>query len=173
MRSSIVPVSCGVVLAALSAAGLSHWFSVREMVIAYGIKPPVPAELAVSKPVPTPPVKAAPKPAQEPAPAAVAKAPAPEPSPALAVTSKPAEDFFRSLMNEFKELKDENRTLQNQLEETNRDIMNMQFRLDTHSTEFRPLPVANEFRSLDALQDSGQNPESGVLPPLEPVPLPR
>jgi len=173
MKSSIVPVSCGVVLAALSAAGLSHWFSVREMVIAYGITPPVPAQLAASKPAPAPPVKSTPKQAPAPVPAAVVKAPAPEPAPALAVTSKPAEDFFRSLMNEFKELKDENRTLQNQLEETNRDIMNMQFRLDTHSSEFRPLPVSNELRSLDALQDHGQNPENGVLPPLEPVPLPR
>jgi len=165
MKSSIVPVSCGVVLAAISAAGLSHWFSVREMVVAYQLKNPLPVRLAETKPVPAPaPVKAEPAPA----PPVIAKAPAPESAPANGLASKPAEEFFRSLLSELKEVKEENRTLQNQLEETNRDVMSMQFRLDTHSSEFRPLPANNELRLLNPAQDLGH----GVLPPLEPVPLP-
>jgi hypothetical protein len=166
MKSSIVPVSCGVVLTAISAAGLSHWFSVREMVIAYQIKPPLPLQVAEMPAQVRQPLKPGPEPTA--APTHVVQAPAPDSSPANALGSKPAEDFFRTLLSEFKELKEENRTLQNQLEETNRDIMSMQFRLDTHSSEFRPLPSANELRSLDSSQDF----DNGVLAPLDPLPLP-
>lgn len=162
MKSSFIPVSCGVVLAAISAAGMSHWFSVREMVLAYSVKKPAPLspapepdrkEIARTEPKPIP--QPAPKPAK-----------APEPAPAAAVASSSSEEFFRSLVQEFKDLKNENRNLQDQLEETNRDLMNLQFRVDTHSTQFRPLPMMNDFRSLDS-QGREDQPDHGVLPPLE------
>ena len=35
MKSALIPVSCGIVLTAISAAGFSHWFYVRELVRAY------------------------------------------------------------------------------------------------------------------------------------------
>lgn len=166
MKSSFIPVSCGVVLAAISAAGTSHWFSVREMVLAYSVKNPVPLspapetdrkEIARTEPKPAP--LPAPKPAKAPQPAPVS-------SPAAAVASSSSEEFFRSLVQEFKDLKNENRNLQDQLEETNRDLMNLQFRVDTHSTQFRPLPMMNDLRSLEN-QSREEHPDHGVLPPME------
>lgn len=160
MKSSLIPVSCGVVLTAISAAGISHWFSVREMVRAYSAKAPsvvVPIEIAPSPP----PVVAQPPPV-----VATPPAPAPKPEPVAApAPTNSSEEFFRSLVQEFKDLKNENRNLQDQLEETNRDLMNLQFRVDTHSTQFRPLPMKNEFRSLE--NPSRDELESGVLPPLD------
>lgn len=64
-------------------------------------------------------------------------------------------------------LQSQNRDLLDQLAETNRDIMKLEFRVDTHSESFRPLPVTEDspFTSLDD--------KSGVLPPrAEPVRLP-
>ena len=61
----------------------------------------------------------------------------------------------------------QNRDLLDQVAETNRDLMKLEFRVDTHSESFRPLPVSEDqpFSSLDE--------EIGVLPPrAEPVPLP-
>jgi hypothetical protein len=64
-------------------------------------------------------------------------------------------------------LQSQNRDLLDQLAETNRDIMKLEFRVDTHSESFRPLPVTEDspFTSLDD--------KSGVLPPrAEPVRFP-
>jgi hypothetical protein len=54
------------------------------------------------------------------------------------------------------------------LAETNRDLMKLEFRVDTHSESFRPLPVTEDqpFTNLDG-------DDIGVLPPrAEPVILP-
>lgn len=61
----------------------------------------------------------------------------------------------------------QNRDLLDQLAETNRDMMKLEFRVDSHSESFRPLPLVEEtpFSRID------QSP--GVLPPrAEPVQLP-
>lgn len=61
-------------------------------------------------------------------------------------------------------LQNQNRDLLDQLAETNRDLMKLQFRVDTHSESFRPLPVSED-RPFTSLDD-----ELGVLPPrAEPV----
>ena len=64
-------------------------------------------------------------------------------------------------------LQTQNRDLLDQLAETNRDLMKLEFRVDTHSESFRPMPVSEErrFTSVDE--------EPGVLPPrAEPVSFP-
>ena len=64
-------------------------------------------------------------------------------------------------------LQNQNRDLLDQVAETNRDVMKLEFRVDTHSESFRPMPV-NEER-LDTSFEDGP----GVLPPrVEPVQLP-
>ena len=73
--------------------------------------------------------------------------------------------FFETLVSRMESLQNQNRDLLDQLAETNRDLMKLQFRVDTHSESFRPLPVSEDkpFTSLEE--------EIGVLPPrAEPVP---
>ncbi len=51
--------------------------------------------------------------------------------------------------------------LRDQVAETNRDLMELQFRVDSHSREFRP---------LRSVQDSPYANTPGVLPPRDPSP---
>ena len=67
----------------------------------------------------------------------------------------------------MEKLQNQNQDLLDQMAETNRDVMKLEFRVDTHSESFRPMPVSEE--RLDTSFDSGP----GVLPPrAEPVFLP-
>jgi hypothetical protein len=140
---------CGVALAAMSAAGLSHWWSVRQFAAAIHHGPPI--EL------PTPP-RAVPAPATKPAaPPMIASADLKnQPAPA---NSQPQKEFFEALVKEVKTLRNENLNLVDQMAETNRDLMKLEFRVDTHSESFRPLPVNDE--RPDTSFDDGP----GVLPP--------
>ena len=158
MRTSILPLICGVAVAAMSAAGVSHWWSVRQFVAALG------PEISISQPprslppVPAPALTAETKPSQAAAKEALAqKLPSAAPDPHQ-------KQFFESLVSRMEGLQNQNRDLLDQLAETNRDLMKLQFRVDTHSESFRPLPVSEDrpFTSLDT--------ETGVLPPrAEPV----
>jgi uncharacterized membrane protein YccC len=56
-----------------------------------------------------------------------------------------------------------NRDLRSQIAETNRDLMELRFQVDTHSEQFRPLNTVEEpIEELDAYDTS-----IGVLPPLD------
>lgn len=61
-----------------------------------------------------------------------------------------------------------NRELRNQVAETNRDLMELQFQVDTHSDQFRPLNVTNpipaDTDSRDDLRDASS---ISVLPPID------
>jgi hypothetical protein len=152
MNASTIPVTCTVAIAAICAAGLSHWWSVNEMVAMVangGIQPPaespsMPANQAV------PPEPIAPAAAQAPPPGDVAS------SQSLAAEQQ---KFYDALITRMEILQNQNRDLLGQLAETNRDLMKLEFRVDTHSASFRPLPVteAQPFTSLDI--------DAGVLPP--------
>jgi hypothetical protein len=50
--------------------------------------------------------------------------------------------------------------------ETNRDLMKLEFRVDTHSESFRPLPVTEDLSTLNAssLDTSTRESLPGVLP---------
>jgi hypothetical protein len=160
MKTSTIQIICGTALAAMTTAGLSHWWSVRQFVSALNSGIPIPA--------------ATPSPAWEP------YKPAPEPSkakfPVLAAaaptTQTPAPDprqqeFYEALITKMENLQNQSRDLVDQVAETNRSLMNLEFRVDTHSEQFRPLPVSEE-RIETSFED-----EPGVLPPrAEPVLLP-
>ena len=145
---------CGVSLAAMTAAGISHWWSVHQFAAAVRSGIPITAP-GSSLPAPLPPAKPV---AHE----AIAinqpqNKPAPPPAPAQ-------KEFFEALLTEVKNLRSQNLNLVDQMAETNRDLMKLEFRVDTHSESFRPLPVSEE-RS-DTTFDDGP----GVLPPrAEPV----
>jgi predicted RNase H-like nuclease (RuvC/YqgF family) len=74
------------------------------------------------------------------------------------------QEFFRDLVAEIRSLRQENHDLKDQIGETNRDLMKLEFRVDTHSESFRPLNLTAE--PEDTTYDDGP----GVLPPrAEPV----
>lgn len=158
MKSSTLPVICSVALTATLAAGVSHWWSVRQFAIAFHDGLP-PSTISLTGPA-----------VVEPAPQILATSIAkPEPGQS---TPTPAQDpkqqdFYDALIAKIKSVENQNRDLLDQMAETNRDLMQIQFRVDTHSESFRPLPVSEE-RPFTSVDD-----EAGVLPPrAEPVELP-
>jgi len=92
--------------------------------------------------------------------ATAAPAPAAEPSAAQ-------KEFFESLLDEMKQLKKTNLALRDQMAETNRDLMKLEFRVDTQSASFRPLPVTEDVSSLDttSLDTSTRDAEPDVIAP--------
>jgi hypothetical protein len=158
MKPHTLPLICGVAVAAMCAAGISHWWSVRQFSVAMNSPSP-----ASRPPLPEPAVLTAMEPAAKPAPAAEAK------PVRTTAAAPPAEQqkFYDALITRMESLQNQNRDLLDQLAETNRDLMKLEFRVDSHSASFRPLPVSEDqpFTSLDS--------DIGVLPPrAEPVLMP-
>lgn len=156
MKPSTVPIMCGIALAAICSAGFSHWWSVRTMASAFqtGLSKPLVAQPALK-------TMAAPQPESV--------APAQKvPAPTVAEQFEPSQKkFFEALIQKMGAIENQNRDLVDQLAETNRDMMKLEFRVDTHSESFRPLPTSEE--PEDTTYDDGP----GVLPPrAEPVSLP-
>jgi hypothetical protein len=153
MKPSTLPFICGLALAAMAAAGASHWWSVRQFAAAFQSVPPA---TSPQKPAGLTPIAPA-------APELVAQAPK-APAPATDAAQK---KFFEALVSKMEKLQNQNQDLLDQMAETNRDVMKLEFRVDTHSESFRPMPVSEE--RLDTSFDTGP----GVLPPrAEPVFLP-
>lgn len=151
MKPHTLPLICGVAVAAMCAAGLSHWWSVRQFVMTMDQRGPLPA---MSHPPSAAPAAAKPAPAETPV---LVRATAPVPA-------AEQQKFYEALITRMESLQNQNRDLLDQLAETNRDVMKLEFRVDSHSASFRPLPVNEEqpFTSLDS--------DIGVLPPrAEPV----
>jgi hypothetical protein len=154
MSSSTVPLICGVALAAMSAAGVTHWMSVRDFVAAMESG----ASSVVRSPQPAPEVPDAGDSLTPPVEMPAVQAP-------LAMGDlSDQQEFFRDLVAEIRSLRQENHDLKDQIGETNRDLMKLEFRVDTHSESFRPLNLTAE--PEDTTYDDGP----GVLPPrAEPV----
>jgi len=158
MKSTLPPLICGVTVAAISAAGFSHWWSVRQFIAALGTDVPVAHATHATRPAPAPVATAS-------GTTPVSDKAAPAPAPAA---STGQQDFYDALLSRMDSLQNQNRDLLDQLAETNRDLMKLEFRVDTHSESFRPLPVTEDqpFTNLDG-------DDIGVLPPrAEPVILP-
>lgn len=81
-------------------------------------------------------------------------------SAALSSTLANADDA--ELKHFLSELVAQNRDLHNQMAETNRDLMEVQFRFDTLSDKFRPLKLTEDVSQPDPYDTS-----IGVLPPLD------
>lgn len=67
------------------------------------------------------------------------------------------------------ELVTQNRYLRDQISETNRDLMTLQFQVDSHSTQFRPLNLAEDQFGDDRnlLAEPFEQDYIGVLPPSD------
>lgn len=148
------PIVCGTLLAAMLAAGVSHYWSVESFIVNY---PTTPAVRLVPGDSKLPAFKFPNQQQDAPSdPAELASSPTRSEDP----NSK---EFFDNLIQELRNLRNENRALTNQVAETNRDVMKMQFQIDTHSESFRPLQISEERDDRSQMYD-------GVLPPrAEPV----
>jgi len=66
------------------------------------------------------------------------------------------------------ELVSQNRYLRDQISETNRDLMTLQFQVDSHSTQFRPLNLAEDPSGpQDSIAEPFEQDYIGVLPPSD------
>jgi hypothetical protein len=146
MKASAIPTICSVCLATMSAAGVSHWWSVAQFVTAFeaGITIPTKESPAVKSIVPPQTNRPADILAQRP------QAPA---------QSTEEQKFFETLTKKIDDLENKNRDLGSLMAETSRDLVTLGYRVDTHSDSFRPLPVG-EGTTDPTLEDG-----PGVLPP--------
>jgi hypothetical protein len=72
-------------------------------------------------------------------------------------------DQLDSILRELNQLRKDNRAILDQVSEINRDLMELEFRVDTHSESFRPLPTSEDRHvpPEPTIIDDSQ----GVLPP--------
>lgn len=149
--NSTLPIFCGTMLTGMVAAGLSHYWSVQTVV---SMAPHAQDTVLVQPVLPT-----IYKPTQK-VPQALATA---VESPVVNPKSLSQEQFFNELLTELKHLKSENQDLRELMGETNRDVMKLAFRVDTHSESFRPLPTSEERNDTSFHISDDALP--GVLPP--------
>ena len=154
-----IPIICTLALTVMSAFFVKAWWPIRDMGCDFrAIQPRTFASIAVPV-VPRIKIK---KPAPAAAPATVETKPEQAPlNPESVTIDKKALD---SLVAEIRRLGKSNETLRDQLAEMNRDLMQLEFRVDTHSESFRPLPVSEE-----QIANSSEEPideEASLLPPL-------
>lgn len=149
--NSTLPIICGTLLTAMAAAGFSHYWSVQSLVAVAPILP---------NPVQSDPVAPSKPKSERKFSEALASRPK---SPTPHTKAHSQEAFFNELLTELKHLKNENRDLRDLMGETNRDVMKLAFRVDTHSESFRPLPTSEERddTTFHFVEDS----LPGVLPP--------
>ena len=161
MKRSLIPAICSCALAAMAAAALGHWCAMRDFRRTFT----GPAVWSTPTPTPIAPLVAACAPVQS-TPLAAPLSVTNHASPASNVPPSSAQrEFFESMLDEMKQLKQTNVALRDQMAETNRDLMQLEFRVDTQSASFRPLPITEELSSLDTSSLDTSDPGPGVLPP--------
>ena len=173
MKSSLVPIACGTALALMAGAAGAHWLSVRDMATLAQLMPQGPAAPAN----PTSPANRLPKRPIQPLPddglAKQAKtllaearreqpAPVANPKPVAAASRAPAGGggTEERLLRLFEDMLQQNQELRDRVADTNRDMMELRFQVDSYHGQFRPLKVEEE----PVYFDDGSG---GVLPPLE------
>jgi len=179
MKTSTVPIACGTALALMAGAAGAHWLSVRDFVAYAKLMPQqAPATHAPAAMLASNPSKAAP--AIQPLPdeslvrdarSALAAARREQPQPVstlggntgnsrVATTSAGGGATEERLLRVFEDMLAQNQELRDRVADTNRDMMELRFQVDSYHGQFRPLKVEEETRYLD--DGSG-----GVLPPRE------
>lgn len=156
--NSTLPIICGTLLTAMVGAGLSHYWSVQTIVAIAPINQNAETQFVAAPPF-------SPDPTKKNLHAFSKDSKFPD----TIVKSQSQEAFFNELLAELKHLKNENRDLRDLMGETNRDVMKLAFRVDTHSESFRPLPTSEQ--RDDNTFNFPDDSLPGVLPPRAmPVP---
>lgn len=166
MKPAILPTVCGAALAIMAGAASTHFMSVRQIValaeqstpIKHEIKQPV----AVSETEAMIALLRKENQSLQGTLDHTKAALSANHHPTQAATTAPASGSDRILS----ELIAMNRELRNQVAETNRDLMELQFRVDTHSEQFRPLNITEQ-RMDDPLGAPDYDTSIGVLPPMD------
>lgn len=165
MKSSLIPIACGTALALMAGAAGSHWFSVRDMATLAAV---LPSDMVSTR---TPQFKTAPLPDEGLAREAkdfLAQARKSGQTPARS-TAQPAavasdtDSRVEKLLTLLESTVEQNQELRDRIGETNRDLLELRFQVDSYDGQFRPLKVEEEPR----IYDDGS---SGVLPPIEDYP---
>jgi hypothetical protein len=154
MKNSTVQVSCGIALAVMAGAVGAHWFSVKQtLALAAGLQSKSGIPALVNPAPEDPAVKEARQILAE------AKAAAGKHEMTVSTVASPSQDGrIERLISSCEALMAQNSELKGQVAETNRDLMALQFQVDSHSASFRPLRIA---------EDQAPPPADGVLPPKE------
>ena len=150
-----IPIICTLALTVMTAFFVKAWWPIRDLDCDFrAIQPRTFASIAV--PV-VPRIKI-----KQPAPAIVAIKPEQAPPDAESVSID--KKTLDSLVAEIQRLGKSNESLRDQLAELNRDLMQLEFRVDTHSESFRPLPVNEE--QIATTTEEPLEQEASLLPPL-------
>lgn len=165
MKSSLIPIACGSALALMAGAAGSHWFSVRDMATLAAV---LPSDLAPAR---APHFKTAPLPDEGLAKEAkdfLAEARKSGETPARPATPTAAapndtDRRVEKLLTLLESTVEQNQELRDRIGETNRDLLELRFQVDSYDGQFRPLKVEEE----PTIYDDGS---SGVLPPIEDYP---
>ena len=150
-----IPVICTLALTVMTAIFVKAWWPIRDIgcdlsaiqpntfaSIAAPVVPRVPINQSTLVAVPI-----------------VAKQPTPD-TETITIDKK----TFNALIAEVRQLSQSNETLRDQLAEINRDLMQLEFRVDTHSESFRPLPVSEAQTAI--ITEETTDEEASLLPPL-------
>jgi hypothetical protein len=164
MTPSLVPIACGTALALMAGAATAHWCSVRDMTRLATMVPqrPAPADFR-QKSLPDEGI------ARE-AKQFLAEARGSQPSKGGATPAEPAvaavmpagttDARIERLLQLLEGTVEQNQELRDRIADTNRDLMELRFQVDSYDGQFRPLKVEEE----PTFYDDGS---AGVLPPLD------
>ncbi len=160
MKLDPLSATVALALAAMSGAVCSHWAGLdAHLALArhaagrtLGSPPPAPAATATATHL-----LATHDPPATTLATTTTAAPTPAPTPA-------ATDVDHRILNLVERMQGEQLNLRDQLAEANRDLMELRFRVDTHSESFRPLRTTPE---PDAILLPPDPAATGVLPPLD------
>lgn len=160
MKPATLPILCGAALAIMAGAAGSHFASVKQLVALAEASSlsiaPVPTAPAPDAALDTRSMIAELRRQNEAMEDHLAGRAA---EPLTATAEGDSSDLHKVLA----ELVAINRELRSQIAETNRDLMELRFQVDTHSEQFRPLnTVAEPVEELDPY-----DPSIGILPPLD------
>ena len=150
-----IPIICTLALTVMTAFFVKAWWPIRDMGCDFrAIQPRTFASIAVPV-LPRIEIK-------QTVPAAVVakQEQAPPDAESVSIDKKTLD----SLIAEIQRLGKSNETLRDQLAELNRDLMQLEFRVDTHSESFRPLPVNEE--QIATTSEEPIEEEASLLPPL-------
>jgi hypothetical protein len=167
MKPDLLPTFTAVGLALMAGAAATHWSGIDERIALArtaaaqpaGIWPPA-HETTPAASAPQSTATSAPLATNRPATSAASNGPQHAGGKPAAAAALPAawENRVLDLVKVIERVHDENQDLRDQVREANRELLEIQFRLDAQSEKFRPLRTTQEPLAVDG---------PGVLPPLE------
>lgn len=167
MKSLIIPFLCAVALATMAAAGVQHWLTVQAQLASPIPSQPAPAAQLpqANLPKPTPTDSATHPNATLPTPNPSQASQTVQPTPELVARLDQLIATQQKILTHLSQLDQQQAQLRDQLAETNRDLMDLQFRVDSHSESFRPLRATQD----NPIATPQKNP---LLPPRQSTPDP-